>query len=309
MSSRAFLFVFLVLSAVVVLTSPPVLGALLEVEATPTATAIPPTATPTATPTVDPFGHLPTATPLGGGGRSVPKGGYAPRPAGASQGGLARSLPTPSLGELPPTFTPIPPRSFAATPEATASPTTALEAGAAPGGEVLTGPVAIPVPPTPAGPPPDRIAISRLALDAPVEAVGMAPSDVAPGVVEWEVPDHRAAGWLNTSAPFGLPGNTVLDGHHNIKGEVFRDLWTLQAGDEIVLYAGDQARRYAVHQVLILPEKGQPLEVRLANARYLLPGEDERLTLVTCWPYANNTHRTVVIAFPLADPEVIHEAS
>jgi sortase A len=179
--------------------------------------------------------------------------------------------------------------------------------------EVLTGTVQIPIPPTPAGPPPDRIAIARLGLDAPVEPVGMAPSDVAPGVVEWEVPDHRAAGWLNTSAPFGLPGNTVLDGHHNIKGEVFRDLWTLQAGDEIVLYAGGRARCYAVGQVLILPEKGQPLEVRLANAQYLLPTEDERLTLITCWPYENNTHRTVVIAFPLTDPpsptEVAHGTS
>lgn len=34
----------------------------------------------------------------------------------------------------------------------------------------------------------------------------MARSAVAGGVFEWEVPDHRAAGWLNTSAPFGLPG-------------------------------------------------------------------------------------------------------
>jgi sortase A len=106
---------------------------------------------------------------------------------------------------------------------------------------------------------------------------------------------------LNTSAPFGLPGNTVLDGHHNVKGEVFRDLWTLQAGDEITLYAGAQARPYRVRQVLILPEKGQPLEVRLANARYIQPSEDERLTLVTCWPYENNTHRTVVVALPQED--------
>ncbi len=156
----------------------------------------------------------------------------------------------------------------------------------------------IPTPPTPAGPPPDRLTIPRLGLDAPIEPVGMTPSSVAPGVVEWEAPDHRAAGWLNTSAPFGRPGNTVLDGHHNVKGEVFRDLWTLQAGDEITLHAGAQARRYVVRQVLILPEKGQPIEARLANARYLQPTADERLTLITCWPYENNTHRTVVIAFP-----------
>jgi sortase A len=309
MSSRAFLFIFLLLSLVVVLTSPSILGTLVEDKTTPTATSVPPTSTPTPSPTPDPFGHLPTATPLGGGGQGVPQGGYAPWPApswdgtraGASQGGLAGLLPTPSLGELPPPFTPVPTPSLVPTSESLL-----WVAGASPMAKVLTGTAALPVPPTPSGPPPDRIAISRLGLDAPVEAVGMVSSDVAPGVVEWEVPDHRAAGWLNTSAAFGMTGNIVLDGHHNIKGEVFRDLWTLQAGDEIVLYAAGASRRYAVHEVLILPEKGQPLDVRLANARYLLPTDDERLTLVTCWPYENNTHRTVVMAFA---QEVAHETS
>jgi sortase A len=139
-----------------------------------------------------------------------------------------------------------------------------------------------------------------LGLDAPVEAVGMVSSDAAPGVFEWDVPGYRAAGWLNTSAPLGEPGNTVLDGHHNIQGEVFRDLWTLEAGDEVILSAGEQTRRYRVSEVLILPEKGQPIEVRLHNAGYIQPTADERLTLITCWPYNNNTHRTVVIALPEA---------
>jgi sortase A len=131
----------------------------------------------------------------------------------------------------------------------------------------------------------------------------MVPSDAAPGVVEWGVPDYRAAGWLNTSAAFGLPGNTVLDGHHNVRGEVFRDLWTLEAGDEILIYAGEQEREYGVEQVLILPERDRPLVERLANAQYIQPTEDERLTLVTCWPYNNNSHRTVVVAKPLEAPK------
>jgi sortase A len=49
---------------------------------------------------------------------------------------------------------------------------------------------------------------------------------------------------------------------------------------------------------MILPERDQPIEVRLANARYIQPTDDERLTLITCWPYESNTHRVVVIAFP-----------
>jgi sortase A len=278
MSSRAFLLVLVPLIALVVVTSPPILGAALRSEEAPAPTAIPPTLTPTETPTTDPFAAIPMSTPFGSGGRTA-----------------SRSLPAPSLGDLPPTFTP--------TPSPKPVPGSVSDASASTLPWSITGVATsttthIPVPPTPSGAPPDRLTIARLGLDAPVEPVGMVASNVAPGVVEWGVPDHRAAGWLNTSAPFGFVGNTVLDGHHNIKGEVFRDLWTLQAGDEIVLYAGPEARRYVVRDVMILPEKGQPLEVRLANARHLLPTEDERLTLVTCWPYENNTHRTVVVAFP-----------
>jgi sortase A len=39
-------------------------------------------------------------------------------------------------------------------------------------------------------------------------------------------------------------------------------------------------------------------EKRLENARWIGPFPDERLTLVTCWPYTNNTHRVIVIAKP-----------
>jgi sortase A len=145
---------------------------------------------------------------------------------------------------------------------------------------------------------PTRLIIPQLNLDVPVEMVGMVSSQVAPGVLEWGVPDHRAAGWLNTSAGVGQGGNTVLDGHHNILGEVFKDLWTLEAGDELHLAADGLSRTYQVTDVLILPERDQPLEVRLQNAHYLSPTDEERLTLITCWPYTDNSHRTVVIAKP-----------
>jgi sortase A len=142
------------------------------------------------------------------------------------------------------------------------------------------------------------LVIPRLNLDVPIEPVGLIASAVAPGVYEWAVPDYKAAGWLNTSAPLGVAGNTVLDGHHNIAGEVFRDLWTLQAGDEISLGRAGDLQVYEVAEVLILPERDQPLSVRLENARYIQPSTDERVTLVTCWPYNDNSHRAVVIAHP-----------
>jgi len=71
-----------------------------------------------------------------------------------------------------------------------------------------------------------------------------------------------AAGWHETSAPLGMPGNIVLNGHNTTHGEVFRDLYTLEAGDTIIVYSGDVPYTYAVSEILILPEAGQPLEVR-----------------------------------------------
>jgi len=94
-------------------------------------------------------------------------------------------------------------------------------------------------------------------------------------------------------------GNTVLNGHNTTYGEVFRDLYKLEAGDSIIVYAGDVPYTYTVSEVLILPEAGQPLEVRRQNARYIQPTGDERLTLVTCHPYGSLRYRLVLIAHPV----------
>ena len=142
---------------------------------------------------------------------------------------------------------------------------------------------------------PNRIAIQAIQLDVPVETVGW---HVERGASVWDVPDRRVAGWLKTSAPAGQPGNTVLDGHHNIKGEVFRRLVDLKPGDAIDLYAGEKVYHYAVTEKHILPDRDQPLQVRIANAQWIQPTADERLTLVTCWPYTNNTHRLIIVARP-----------
>jgi len=112
-----------------------------------------------------------------------------------------------------------------------------------------------------------------------------------------------AAGWHETSAPLGMPGNIVLNGHNTTNGEVFRDLYTLEAGDTIIVYSGDVPYTYAVSEILILPEAGQPLEVRLENARYVTTTDDERLTLVTCHPYGSLRYRLIAIAHPAVSLE------
>jgi LPXTG-site transpeptidase (sortase) family protein len=146
---------------------------------------------------------------------------------------------------------------------------------------------------------PERIVIPEINLDAPVSGIGLVRvQNGEETYYQWAVPDEFRAGWHNTSAPLGKAGNTVLNGHHNINGEVFRDLINLEEGAEIVIYDRERPFTYTVSLVELLPERDQPLEVRVENAKWIAPTEDERITLVTCWPYADNSHRVVVVAYP-----------
>jgi LPXTG-site transpeptidase (sortase) family protein len=72
----------------------------------------------------------------------------------------------------------------------------------------------------------------------------------------------------------------------------------LKPGDIITLEARGKRYYYLVVQTMTLAEQDQPLDVRLANARWILPTDDERVTLITCWPYSASTHRLIVIALP-----------
>ena len=150
---------------------------------------------------------------------------------------------------------------------------------------------------------PERLVIASIALEAPIIPVHYRDIEVGGQVYhQWRVPSEFAAGWQDTSARLGLPGNTVLNGHHNAYGRVIENLAELRTGDVIQVYSGEWEYRYAVAAKLLLPERGQRLEVRMENARWLAASEDERLTLVTCWPAESNTHRLIVIAYPLGRP-------
>jgi len=145
---------------------------------------------------------------------------------------------------------------------------------------------------------PDRIVAAAIGLDAPVVELGWHLAERNGQLVsEWDVADH-AAGFHKGSAYPGRVGNTVLSGHHNIRGEVFRHVIELRPGDLVSLYVGKQEYRYTVQQVLLIPEKNVSPEQRRENARWIGHFPDERLTLVTCWPYTGNTHRVIVIAHP-----------
>jgi sortase A len=144
--------------------------------------------------------------------------------------------------------------------------------------------------------------IPKIELDSPIVPIGwyVVEQDTNRYSI-WQVADY-AVSWHQTSAYPGHSGNVVLNGHHNIKGEVFRYLVDVEARDRILVYVGDQVYYYEVEQKMILKEKGESAAVRRENASWIAPTDSERLTMVTCWPYTNNTHRLVVIARPIPPP-------
>ncbi|GIK37151.1 MAG: hypothetical protein BroJett011_09840 [Chloroflexota bacterium] len=281
------------------------------------AQAAPPTATPSPTATLWPgppptLTPTPTKPPTPTATRVIPLpsilpetfGPGEPTPVviavepGAEPAVLTQEAPPSPTSTLPPTPT-SPPQNQEPTP-ALVQPTATQP--------VLPPPTTTqPAPPPPAELPlpptqdttPTRLVIESVGIDSNIIPVGWQ-------VVEqngrqysiWEVADY-AVGWHKTSAVLNQSGNTVMAGHNNINGEVFRDLVNVEIGDKVIAYAGDQKFEYEITFKTIVKEKGEPLEVRQRNAQWIAPTADERLTLVTCWPYTSNTHRVIVVAKPL----------
>lgn len=151
---------------------------------------------------------------------------------------------------------------------------------------------------------PDRIIIPAISLDAPVVQSDQGSVELRnQWFDQWSVPNEFAAGWLPNSAPLGMVGNTVLAGHHNEFGEVFGHLIDLQIGDQIYVYSGKVTFAYRIVDKLILKEKNVAIDIRTANAQWIASTTDERLTLVTCWPHNNNTHRLIIVAVPVVDTQ------
>lgn len=262
--------------------------------ATPTATKPP---TPTATRVIQPPDVLPvTFNP----DEPTPVPVIVEADEEAAELGLVQPTVTveqPVPTEIPPTE-PAEPTEIAQLPESNPTPTPVPP----------TATPTVPAPPTVAPPPnpipqeeaaPTRLVIESVGIDSDVTPVGWQ-------VVEqngqqysiWQVADF-AVGWHKTTALLGQAGNTVMAGHHNVNGEVFRDLVNVEVGDKVIAYAGGQKFEYVIDLKTIVKEKGEPIEVRQRNAQWIAPTDDERLTFVTCWPYNNNTHRVIVVAKPV----------
>ena len=147
---------------------------------------------------------------------------------------------------------------------------------------------------------PDRIIIPKINLDAPVVVAKRFKTSIDEDeFIQYLVPEKYAGGFHEHSAPLGSIGNTVISGHHNAYGEVFANLDQVEVGDIINLYSNGDQYQYIVANAMILEERDQPLEVKIENARWILPSKDERVTLVTCYPHDSNTHRLILVAIPI----------
>ncbi len=214
--------------------------------------------------------------------------------------GVLAACSTPPSG--PPAAPTAPPPAELPVPgiDAANTPSPAAPAQATPLAPASESPTRPPVAVPPAEGAPDRLVIPAIDLDTPIVDVGWEVVERGDRrYTEWQTADNAAGRHINSARP-GEQGNVVLSGHHNTKGEVFRRIseQALAAGDMIYLYDAEGRRHaYQVTEVTEpLLEVGASEAQRLANAQYIQPTSDERVTLVTCWPYWTNTHRIVVVA-------------
>ena len=150
-------------------------------------------------------------------------------------------------------------------------------------------------------PPPTHITIAAAGIDTDVVQVSAEPISVEDRtVLKWQVADYTA-GHHDTSANPGEGGNIVIAGHDDYHGAVFRGLHDIQIGDLVTLTTSAGQFSYVVVEVHLRQEKGMPLDDRLAIGVWMQPMPEERLTLITCWPYGVDDHRMIVVAKPVTD--------
>lgn len=125
-----------------------------------------------------------------------------------------------------------------------------------------------------APPPPSRIRIPGLGIDAPVDAVGLDPHDAL------EVPDDpQRVGWWSAGVVPGEKGPAVIVGHVAVREGpgAFLELVRLRRGSEIQVVRGDgSVARFEVTDVTQVAKQEFPV------AAVYAPTEAAELRLITC---------------------------
>jgi LPXTG-site transpeptidase (sortase) family protein len=124
-----------------------------------------------------------------------------------------------------------------------------------------------------------RIAIPKIAVDAPV-------IETRPVNGEWQVADW-AIGHLQGTANPGENGNMAVAAHDDIKGEIFKQLGKLSPGDKVFVYT-----RHAIYTYVVV---GQQV-VDPSDSAVLDPTTTPTLTMITCTPYWVDSQRLIVTA-------------
>jgi len=133
-----------------------------------------------------------------------------------------------------------------------------------------------------------HLSIPSIGVEAPILTAPI-------GNGTWDVSHlHMTVGHLQHLPWFGQASNVVLGGHSlDTEGnpDVFYNLSSVQVGDTITAYAGDQTFTYVVTEIR---------NVHYQDLSVLYPTNEERLTLITCDSASYNgssyDRRDVVIA-------------
>lgn len=143
------------------------------------------------------------------------------------------------------------------------------------------------------------------ALIPPVEAhIGIARLGVS-GAPVW-ARDYIQVGWnaftydivphygvtrFASSADFGQPGLTMISGHDDEFGMIFKNLGRMRRGDIITVAKANRTYRYSVTSVIVVT----PDNVAALTATYT----HSTLGLISCTPYMVDTQRVLVRALLL----------
>jgi len=136
-----------------------------------------------------------------------------------------------------------------------------------------------------------RIGIARLGVSwAPVWARDF--TSVGGNAFTYDIVPFYGVTRFKSSAAFGQPGLSMISGHDDEFGQIFRNLGQTRTGDAIVVTQGSHGQAHVYRYIVKSVSVVTPDNVAMLNAPYARP----TLALISCTPYMVDTHRVVVIA-------------